>query len=176
MQGLVSHAALNAPKLLLTWVTFMETIPWFFWDYLAEEGSAEPSVSTDRHPALSQMQFSRCDSCVRPSDIKILIYLLLFNLVTFAGWAGGKLAIVGDSWFWFLMNSHKSKKKKKEKKELQWTQMQLSIFGVICFPSDLLIIPNYNNKYFNLVMALIITFILISRQLWHSNDAHDLAE
>jgi len=43
--------------------------------------------------------------------------------------------------------------------------MRLSIFGIIYFSSDLLIIPNYNNKYFNLVVALIITFILISRQL-----------
>lgn len=53
--------------------------------------------------------------------------------------------------------------------------MQLSIFGIIYFSLDLLIIPNYNNKYFNIVMALIITFILISRQLWHSNNSHDFS-
>lgn len=53
--------------------------------------------------------------------------------------------------------------------------MQLSIFGISYFSLDLLMIPNYNNKYFNLVVALIITFILILHQLWHSNNSHDFS-
>lgn len=55
----------------------MGTIPRFFWDYLAEEGAAESSGNANL--VLPQMQFSCCDSCVGPSDMKILIYLLLFN-------------------------------------------------------------------------------------------------
>lgn len=96
---------------VLTWEIFMGTIPWFFWDYLAEEGAAESSGNANL--ALPQMQFSRCDSCVGPSDVEILIYLLLFNKVALARWAAGKLEIVGDNWFSFVMSSHTSKKNPK---------------------------------------------------------------
>lgn len=162
---------------LLTWEMLMETIPWFFWDYLDEERPAESSANTDRHLVLPQMQFSRCDSCVRPSDIKILISLLLFLIrwhlpdeLQENWW----LLVIAGSGSWWIPIQAKIIKKKTH--ELRWTQLQLSIFGSVYFSSDLLIIPNYNNKYFNLVVALIITFILISRQRWHSNNAPDLME
>lgn len=155
----------------------METIPWFFWGYLAEKGSAESSVNTHRHLVLPQMQFSRCDFCVRPTDIKIFIYLLLFlirwllpdELQENSWW----LVMAGSGSWWITIQA---KIKKKQPMSLDEHKCNWVFLVAFIFSSDLLIIPNYNNKYFNWVVALIITFILVSRQWWHSNNAPDLVE
>lgn len=144
----------------------------FFLGLPAEKGFTESSLWT-----LTDIWFShRCDFhvvIIMLGQVTLKFWFICFFLIRWH---------LPDELYknlWFLVTVGSGSRwipiQTKKKRELQWTHRQLNIFGIIYFSSDLLIIPNYNNKYFNLVVALIITFILISRQLWHSNNTHDFS-